>query len=352
MSDDVPSGPRLGVLVPCRNEAAVVARRVANLAWCTWPAASAHRVVVIDDGSDDDTAALAREAMDGALGDAVRAEVIANTDRPGKAGAIASGLAALGDSVDVVVLTDADVVLRQDALLHVAGAFARSDDLLMACGSQEFVDALGDDGRPIRDDGAEPRPAAGLYDRITARVRAIESRRGLLFSVHGQLLAWSRALGLTPTPGLAADDLDLMLAARARGARIEKLDAARFLEVKTPPGERADSQALRRARAYVQIVRKATWPAPRSAFEALQLACYRRLPLAAPWIVIVGLTLLGVVLFAATTPAVAAAALAGVALLLLVGPGRKLLLLMRVIATAQRMEARGELGDRWEMPRA
>ena len=44
-------------------------------------------------------------------------------------------------------------------------------------------------------------------------MRAFESRFGKLFSVHGQLMAWRSCLGILPTPGYAADDLDLMLQA-------------------------------------------------------------------------------------------------------------------------------------------
>jgi len=84
-------------------------------------------------------------------------------------------------------------------------------------------------------------------------VRAIESRFGLVFSVHGQLLAWRRDLALSPTAGIAADDLDLMLQVRARGLRIEWVSAAQFVEVRAPRGKERELQALRRARAYVQF---------------------------------------------------------------------------------------------------
>ncbi|MCB9896630.1 MAG: glycosyltransferase [Planctomycetes bacterium] len=350
-----PSCPNLGVLVPCRDEAAVIARKLANLARLRWPdAPRAHRVVIVDDQSSDDTAVRARDALAAhPLPAGVRASVVRNDGRPGKASAIAAGLDALGGDVDVIVLTDADVVFEDDALRALADAFAREPGLGMACGSQRFVRDLCDDGRPLGADGREPVPAPGRYDRWTAEVRALESRGGRLFSVHGQLLGWRAGLGLRPTPGLAADDLDLMLAVRARGMPVRKLTDARFLEVKTPPGAVAEAQALRRARAYVQIVRRARWPRGRDldAASRVQLLGYRVLPLAAPWSALA--VLLGVLVLSAVLggPNVLEVVAVLVVASLLSPAGRRLVRLLTVIARATLVESRAEIGDRWTMTR-
>jgi hypothetical protein len=172
----------LGVLVPCRNEVAVVARKVANLARASWPLGAAHRLVIVDDGSDDGTAEAARAALalhaQALEAAGVSAEVVANDVRPGKPGAIAAGLARIAE-VDLVVLTDADVVLEPAAPCALALAFERDARLAMACGAQRFVRDLADDGSAAAADGGEPVPAAGGFDRWTARVRRIERpRRG------------------------------------------------------------------------------------------------------------------------------------------------------------------------------
>ncbi len=243
----------LGVLVPCRNEGATIARKLRNLAACSWPAsARAHRLVVVDDGSNDAT--LHRAESERGRFDASRVEFVAmaNDVRPGKSGAIERGLRELADC-DVVVLTDADVVFSADALLEIERAFDADATLAMATGSQRFVESLAADGTLRADDGGALIGADLLYDKLGALVRAFESRRGLVFSVHGQLLAWRRELALAPTPGLAADDLDLMRQVRTRGRTVRKLAAARFFEVRAPRGVERDQQALRRARAYVQF---------------------------------------------------------------------------------------------------
>ncbi|MCC6407469.1 MAG: glycosyltransferase [Planctomycetes bacterium] len=365
--------PVLGVLVPCRDEARVIERKLANLARVDWPRAGRpHLVVVVDDGSQDGTAAVAERAI--ARGFAGRPEVavrvVANTGAPGKASAIARGLAELGSEPDLVVLTDADVIFERPALVELANAFARDPRLGMACGAQRFVRALGDDG----DAHADLVDDAGLYDRWTAGVRRFESRSGRLFSVHGQLLAWRRALALAATPGLAADDIDLRLQARARGARIELVAGARFVEVKAPAGEARREQELRRARAYVQCVESphvAALAARGDALDRLHFACYRHVPLLAPWLVLAALVAapLAAGAFAAARPSAASAgaewalaeSVGGVALgaavlglellLALSPPGRRLARLFSVIVRATRAERREPLSGTWRTAR-
>jgi len=351
--------PTLGVLIPCRNEAAVIARKLRNLALLQWPETDggSHRIVVVDDGSEDGTAGLAG-ALAGQLFPPQRAarfgpsvELVLNDRRPGKSGAVARGIAALECHVDLIVLTDADVLLRPHALVALAQAFGAEPDLGMACGSQEFVAAVADDGTPSGPSGDHPRRADGLFDRFTALVRAFESRSGRLFSVHGQLLAWRSGLGIEPGAGIAADDLDLMIQVRARGLAVRKLERARFLEVKTPAGPAREQQALRRARAYVQIAPRCKLPVSVPIADRLQFLAYRWLPIASPWLAILGLGLVvGLALSALPSLAsfVVLAALAASSLLPVV---RRLARLLEVIARATLVESRKSLGDRWEMDR-
>jgi hypothetical protein len=346
---------RLGVVVPCRDEAGVLARRIANLATVEWPALPAgarHRCLVVDDGSTDGTLLLAerllaeRFAPEGA----VAAAALANGAAPGKAGAIATALRALGETVDLVVLTDADVVMRRDALVELARAFAREPELALACGAQEIVRDLAPDGGCRGADGGTPVDASGAYDRWTARVRRLESRFGRLFNAHGQLLAWRAGLGLAPTPGIAADDLDLVLAARARAGRVRLVGAARFLEPRCT-GRARERQALRRARAWFQALHGRALPPEPDLPGALQRAFYRTAPAAAP-----------LVLLLAAAGAVAGAwawwGVGGVLFVAAVGglalaspQGRGLVRLARVIRAARTSGAHG-LSDRWEMQRS
>jgi hypothetical protein len=348
----------LGVIVPCRDEAAVIARKLANLALARWPeAAQPHRLVVVDDGSLDEGPEIAREAC-ARLFDprSVRAAVVQNTVRPGKAGAILTALRELAEcgAPDLVVLTDADVVSEPEAIVELALAFERDPRLGLACAAQRFVADLAGDGSCRGADLGEPREAGGLYDAWTARVRALESRAGALFSVHGQLCAWRSSLGLAPSEGIAADDLDLMLQARCAGMRVARVGRARFLEVKTAPGARRDEQALRRARAYVQFLghpRMAELAQCGGPLRRLQVAAYRRLPTAAPWLAPSAAAAAVLASYALGSVMLAAPAALVLAAMALSPPGRRLARLCATIAGAARRESREPLGERWETVR-
>lgn len=348
----------MGVLVPCRNEAAVIERKLANLAGLNWPRSELpHRVVVVDDVSDDETGAKCEAffALDRRLAEAgVETLLVRNSQRPGKAGAIAAGLEALALSVDLIVLTDADVCLSKDALVEMQLAFHASPALGMATGAQVFVNRLPADGS-CPDTDASRAGGGGRYDHWTSRARGFESLFGRLFSVHGQLLVWRTELELRPSAGLAADDLDLMLQVRKRGLRVERVEQALFFEVKAGAGAVGTGQALRRARAFVQLVQHhdgESAPLGRGLMNRMQWMAYRRLPIAAPWLALSMSILLPLLGAALAGPKLALAILILILVLWFSNPGRDLYTLMTVIAKAVQAERAGSLPDRWEMERS
>lgn len=342
---------RLGVLVPCRNEAEVLPAKLANLGLAVWPAhPRSHRLVVVDNGSTDGTAEVAASLLDRHFG--ARPEIatqVVSAPGGGKPAALRAGLEAISEC-DLVVVTDADVRLESTALTELVRAFEARPDLGLACGAQVFVEELAEDGRLRSSAGGELRPAAGFYDRLTAWVRRLESRSGRLFSVHGQLMAWRRSLELEPRAGLAADDIALRQDARRRGARVELVPAARFFEVKLERSLRPDEQAVRRAAAYFQVMR-ALHPVPGAA-DRLQFLAYRYGPEWTPWLALLALfaAFVGVGLWLGP---IAVAALAAVTLVTALTPvGLRLIELLWIMERARRLERRQGLADGWEMARS
>lgn len=348
---------RLLLVVPCRDEASLVRRRIANLAACAWPTSRApHRLVIVDDGSRDDTAVVARAAIAEhfASRDDVEARVVHNTVRPGKPGAVRAGMGDDFAEFDLVVLTDADVVIASEALVALSAAFEREPRLALACGAQRFVADLSEDGACRSRTGGDVRDAAGTFDRWTALVRRAESRAGILFSVHGQLAAWRANLSLSPAFGIAADDVDLRFQVKARThepRRVELIPAAVFFEVKTPAGPDRAAQAARRARAWFQVMRRGPIPA-RGVLETVQAWAYRAGPRVAPIATWCAIPVTTILLFAVGAR-VAAMVVLGVGAAFALSPlGKRWIELVRTIAAASRDERSQLVAEQWETPRA
>ncbi len=109
--------PALAVIVPAYNERAVVCATVRSVLAAEPKDAAGFQVVVVDDGSSDDTAQVVRAV----LGDDPRVRLVVK-ENGGKASALAAGLRAT--DAEVVVVIDADTVLEPDALGLLGRHFA------------------------------------------------------------------------------------------------------------------------------------------------------------------------------------------------------------------------------------
>jgi hopene-associated glycosyltransferase HpnB len=110
--------PAVVAVVPARNEADVIAQSVASLLRQDYP--GAFSVILVDDNSDDGTAAAARGLQAAAPG---RLEIVAGAPLPpgwtGKLWAVSQGVAraeAAAAPPEYLLLTDADIGYRGDAL--------------------------------------------------------------------------------------------------------------------------------------------------------------------------------------------------------------------------------------------
>ncbi len=111
---DADYAPTVSLIVPAYNEGAVIARTVQSL---RTQAYAALEIIVVDDGSTDDTLAAAEHGADG---DA-RVRCFRQPNG-GKAHALNTGIAhATGD---IVVVVDADTILAPDAIRHLVRPLA------------------------------------------------------------------------------------------------------------------------------------------------------------------------------------------------------------------------------------
>ncbi|MDT5012353.1 MAG: hypothetical protein QOH57_3970 [Mycobacterium sp.] len=118
-------GPSIGVLIAAYNEAPVLAQTLRGLLTQTDPP---EVIVVADDGSDDDTAAVwAAEFAD-------RQEGLRLLQLPHRGKAAALNAALLDVDTDVIVTMDADTLPEPDAICALRQAFAADPALVVAGG--------------------------------------------------------------------------------------------------------------------------------------------------------------------------------------------------------------------------
>lgn len=177
--------PPLTVVIAAHNEEPRIAARVRDLLDQEYPADSL-RVIVVDDGSSDGTAAAAD------IGDP-RVRVIRLAANAGKAAALNAGVAAT--STELVAFTDARQRFAPGALRMLAEPFA---DPEVGAVSGELV---------IESDASGRAADIGLYWRIETALRANEARLGWLHGVSGAIHAMRRELVPTLPAGLILDDM-------------------------------------------------------------------------------------------------------------------------------------------------
>ncbi|MDX2161585.1 MAG: glycosyltransferase [bacterium] len=133
--------PRLAVLIPARNEAAVIAATIRSLLAQEYPNA---RVILLDDGSDDGTGEIARAAADGDP----RLRILNGSPLlPGWLGKnwachqlAQSALSELEAPDDVLIFTDADVTWEPGALTALVHMLTRHRvDLLTVWSTQTTI---------------------------------------------------------------------------------------------------------------------------------------------------------------------------------------------------------------------
>jgi len=202
-----PEPPSITILICAHNEATTLGEKLASVtrSLARWPGEA--ELLVADDGSTDDTVAIAQ---------AVGATVIA-APRGGKAAALNRAIPqALGD---ILVMTDADPLFDDATLPALLAPFADGQ-----------VGAVAGRVETLRTRRAGRFAAADrLFRGYESRLRAAEDRLFGCVSADGGLYAIRRALVPHVVPD-ATDDFFISTAAVAAGYRIAFADDARVWE--------------------------------------------------------------------------------------------------------------------------
>lgn len=191
VTNDVPS---MTVVIPAFNEDSIIAAKIANTAGLRYP--GTVEIIVVADGSSDDTAAVA---------EACGARVLFSPERNGKSAAVNRGVAVA--TGDIVVLTDANCSLAEDSLVQAARDFA--DPAVGVVGGKKVVIGEGTHGS-----------GESLYWRLESRLKAAESEFGAVSGAPGEFIAVRRS-AFRPIPRhIINDDFWLACDALRRGMKV------------------------------------------------------------------------------------------------------------------------------------
>ncbi|MEL7485907.1 MAG: sugar transferase [Pseudomonadota bacterium] len=187
------------VIAPAYNEAKSIAAKIDNLAQCDFPR-DRVRILIGDDGSTDDTAAIARKAA--ARHPTLDIDVVSFDRNRGKASVI-NDLVARAQS-EIIILTDISAMAPADGVSRLVDRFC--DPAIGAVGAGYSVANVSGD-------------AAASYWTAQTRVKGGESILFGLNGAHGALYAIRRAAFEALEPDTINDDYIIPLRIAMRGYR-------------------------------------------------------------------------------------------------------------------------------------
>lgn len=188
--------PSVTFVVPAHNEAAVIGKKLAALKTIEYPN---FDILVSCDGCDDGTVDIATAA--------VGAEnVIEEKNRKGKTNIInKSAAAARGD---IIIFTDASVILKPDVATHLTSYFA---DPKVGCVGGQLVH--------LEEGETQTTESVSLFRRYENLLRIGESSTGSMIGADGSLFAIRREL-FEPWPEYLIDDFSTSVNILTQGYRV------------------------------------------------------------------------------------------------------------------------------------
>ncbi len=219
----------LSIIVPCRDEAAIIADKVANCRALQTGGLDVE-LLVADDHSSDDSVMRAKAAG---------ARVICSEAPAGKWNAVA--FAAGHARGRILCVSDADAIVDADAIPPAMELFRNPR-----------VGAVSGVRRTLRRDAqGKGIPGGGLYDRVRRVLMQFYSAIDSTPTLHGPLMFFRRELLLRVECHVRADDIDVPMQIRLQGHQAKICGRSRFTELE-PVAEEKGQNARRRALGVVQ----------------------------------------------------------------------------------------------------
>ena len=211
--------PSIAIIIPCHNEASVVARKIENIAQLDYPRESLSVVLVLD-GCTDDTKVQAENAI-ARLSDTCRWRIADYRQNLGKVAVLNEQIAQTKS--EIVALSDASAIVNPDALLRAAAHFC-APDVGVVCATY------------VLQDGAEPGEQA--YWAYQRNLKMQEARAAAPMGAHGAFYLFRHRLWERLPPDTINDDFILPMRMVRDGYRAIYDDKIVATELeKTAPGQ-------------------------------------------------------------------------------------------------------------------
>ena len=195
--------PDVSMVITAYNEAANIGKKIQNCLALSYPR-NQLEIIVVSDGSTDDTEAICRSYQDQGVILVVSPERSGKDFSQGKGVAVARG--------ELVIFTDATTFLREDAIDEIAANFA---DETVGCVS----------GRDWPTSDSPGSSGEGAYVKYEMRLRSLESKVGSTVVVSGCFFATRKGLCDNWYPGLTSD-FYLPIVSHMNGLRITMDESA------------------------------------------------------------------------------------------------------------------------------
>ncbi|HEV2402543.1 MAG TPA: glycosyltransferase family 2 protein [Candidatus Sulfotelmatobacter sp.] len=257
-----PHTPFVSIVMIVRNEEQVLPKKLQNLLTLDYPE---YEVVVVSDGSTDDTEAILRQYQEKG-----QVQVLLKQIPEGKASGLNDALQlAKGD---IVVFTDARQAIEPHAIRYLVENFADEE---VGCVSGELMLGEAHSG--------ETSQGLGLYWRIEKQIRVLEAASGSMIGATGAIYAVRREL-LVPLPkGIILDDVYSPMEVVKQGKRAVFEDRARAWDTPDLGTEREFSRKVRTLSGNYQLVQLAPWLVTKENPVRFEFVSHKLMRLAIPF---------------------------------------------------------------------
>jgi biofilm PGA synthesis N-glycosyltransferase PgaC len=195
-----PIQPYLSLLIPARNEARVIERKIRNSLALDYPS-DRIEIVIVSDGSTDETVAIARRFQHGG-----RVRLVAFPKNRGKTAVLNAVVPELRG--DIVVFSDASAVLAPDSVRRLVENFA---DVSVGAASGLY--------QVVRPAEVSIGASENFYWKYETFLKTRESQLASTLGGHGQLHAIRKELYPFPPAETINDDYVIPLSVVSRGFR-------------------------------------------------------------------------------------------------------------------------------------